>query len=147
MNNVKTTISAMVFSLAASFPVLAFAAQPVIDVDSLNELKQIRAILEQNVQKNFTCTDGEKSYTAGMDVNRNGNQYKCEVKGDHTGGFSFRAWVSQKIIQRPRRLLFPAFSRKFFRPIPLRKSQNSRSAPPLLPPSKNSPIIFAPQTI
>ncbi|EOZ5728410.1 MULTISPECIES: hypothetical protein [Enterobacter cloacae complex] len=84
MNNVKTTISAMVFSLAASFPVLAFAAQPVIDVDSLNELKQIRAILEQNVQKNFTCTDGEKSYTAGMDVNRNGNQYKCEVKGDHT---------------------------------------------------------------
>ncbi|PVZ84197.1 hypothetical protein C9426_24130 [Serratia sp. S1B] len=92
MKKLKAKVSAIVLSTISLFPVLTFAAQPVIDVDSLNELKQIHATihsaLDNNKQKNYTCTDGEKSYTAGMDVTRNGIKYKCEVKGDHV------EWVS-----------------------------------------------------
>ncbi|HHL2713099.1 TPA: hypothetical protein ACQ39K_004746 [Yersinia enterocolitica] len=62
----------------------ALAAQPVSDIEVVNELKQIRSILEKNTQKNYTCTDGEKNYTVGLSITKDGATYRCDLKGDHT---------------------------------------------------------------
>lgn len=73
------------------FSALATAAQPVTDSIATNQLRLITSQLEtisatlaQNQQKTFTCTDGEKTYTAGLIISRKGWQYKCVLKGNHT---------------------------------------------------------------
>lgn len=59
------------------------ATQAVINTDAINELKQIRAILEKNEVKMYTCTDGNKQYTAGVYVTIEGAIYHCKVKDNH----------------------------------------------------------------
>lgn len=66
-----------------TLPVVSFAGTAVTDVDATNELKQIRLLLENNMAKPYTCTDGEKNYTAGIFLKLNNSLYKCEMKGDH----------------------------------------------------------------
>ncbi|HAV1871901.1 TPA: hypothetical protein JG951_003173 [Enterobacter hormaechei subsp. steigerwaltii] len=78
------------------FSSLAMATQPVSDTEATNQLRLmnnqlelISSTLASNQQRMFTCTDGEKNYTVGLDVERNGSQYKCMLKSDHT------EWVQQ----------------------------------------------------
>lgn len=84
MSALKKSFLAIIFSMTIAAPAVSMAAaQPVVDVDSLNELKQIRAVLEQNNVKTYTCMDGDKQYTAGLFATINGADYRCTVKGDH----------------------------------------------------------------
>lgn len=59
------------------------ATQAVINTDAINELRQIRAILEKNEVKMYSCTDGNKQYTAGVYVTIEGAIYHCKVKDNH----------------------------------------------------------------
>ena len=82
----KTSFSTaikIVTGLLIALPAFTFAGTPVTDAEVVNELKQIRAQLMQNMVKSYTCTDGEKSYTAGIFRVINGSTYKCVVTGDH----------------------------------------------------------------
>ncbi|EJR7830554.1 TPA: hypothetical protein H2W97_004057 [Salmonella enterica] len=71
-------------------PSLAMAIQPVSDTEATNQLRLMNSQLEliagtlaSNQQKIFTCTDGEKTYTVGLDITRGASQYRCILKGDH----------------------------------------------------------------
>lgn len=82
----KTSLSSaikIVTGLVIALPAISFAGTPVTDTEVVNELKQIREQLMQNAAKAYTCTDGEKNYTAGIFLKFNNSLYKCEMKGDH----------------------------------------------------------------
>lgn len=66
------------------FSTLATAApQPVVDVDALRQLAEIREILASNQQKVYSCTDGEKWYTVGLQIKRDSQEYKCVLVNNH----------------------------------------------------------------
>lgn len=81
----------LLFISLLGFSALATAVQPVTESLATNQLRLISSQLETisatlatNQQKTFTCTDGEKTYTSGLVISRNGWQYKCVLKDNHT---------------------------------------------------------------
>lgn len=83
MKDSFSTALKIVTGLLIALPAISFAGTPVTDAEVVNELKQIRAQLMQNAAKAYTCTDGEKNYTAGIFRVINGSTYKCVITGDH----------------------------------------------------------------
>lgn len=74
----------LICALLFGFSTFAMATpQPVVDVDALKQLTEIRNILASSQQKVYTCSDGEKSYTVGLKVKHNDEEYKCVLKNDH----------------------------------------------------------------
>lgn len=72
------------------FSAVTAAAQPVSDTENLmllktisNQLDNITNLLADGKQNAYTCTDGDKRYSAGFEIKRENTQYKCIVKGDH----------------------------------------------------------------
>ncbi|NTZ47705.1 hypothetical protein FCM30_18360 [Lelliottia aquatilis] len=69
--------------LGASFSLSSFASEPVDNADILNELKEIRTLIEQNQQNIYTCVDGDRNYSIGIYITKNRVNYHCIAKDNH----------------------------------------------------------------